>query len=372
MKRSKRVRRLVLGVVAALAAGLTVVAVAPAGPASAHGSTTMPPSRNYGCWARWGSDFQNPNMANVDPMCWQAWQANPNTMWNWNALYRQGVAGNHQAAIPDGQLCSGGRTQDGFYASLDAVGPWVAQNMANNFTLTITDQAQHGADYLLIYITKQGFDELTQPLKWSDLELVTQTGKYAPAGQYQAQVNAGNRTGRHVVYTIWQASHMDQSYYFCSDVIFGNGGGNGSASPSPSASRTGGASPSPSRTASQSPPGQSPPASTPGGNITPSSGTKACTAAYTKTSEWAGGFGGTVSVTAGTAAITAWTVQLTFANGQTITSSWNANLTSNGATVTATNTSYNGSLGAGQSTSFGFNGSWTGTNSPPTLSCGAR
>ncbi|MGO4423542.1 lytic polysaccharide monooxygenase, partial [Streptomyces sp. MCAF7] len=27
-------------------------------------------------------------------------------------------------------------------------------------------------------------------------------------------------TGRHVVYTIWQASHMDQTYFLCSDVNF--------------------------------------------------------------------------------------------------------------------------------------------------------
>ncbi|MBE3011845.1 hypothetical protein IL992_21970 [Microbispora sp. NEAU-D428] len=31
-----------------------------AGAASAHGSVVDPASRNYGCWLRWGSDFQNP------------------------------------------------------------------------------------------------------------------------------------------------------------------------------------------------------------------------------------------------------------------------------------------------------------------------
>ena len=35
-------------------------------------------------------------------MCWQAWQADTQAMWNWNSLYREGVAGNHQGAIPDG------------------------------------------------------------------------------------------------------------------------------------------------------------------------------------------------------------------------------------------------------------------------------
>jgi lytic cellulose monooxygenase (C4-dehydrogenating) len=51
-------------------------------------------------------------------------------------------------------------------------------------------------------------------------QLVTRTVKIAPNGTYQASVDAGSRTGRHVVYTVWQASHLDQSYYLCSDVIF--------------------------------------------------------------------------------------------------------------------------------------------------------
>jgi chitin-binding protein len=159
-------------------------------------------------------------MAATDPMCAQAWQADANAMWNWNGLYRENVGGNHQAAVPDGQLCSGGRTQSGRYAAMDTVGAWVAASKPRNFTLNLRDEAQHGADYLRIYITRQGFNPLTQPLTWSSLELVLETPRYASAPNYTAQVNAGSRTGRHVVFTIWQASHLDQPYYICSDVIF--------------------------------------------------------------------------------------------------------------------------------------------------------
>ncbi len=42
---------------------------------------------------------------------------------------------------------------------------------------------------------------------------------------------------------------------------------------------------------------------------------------------------------------------------------------SSAATVTARNMGYNGNLAAGASTTFGFIGSWNGTNSVPTLSC---
>jgi lytic cellulose monooxygenase (C4-dehydrogenating) len=353
MKLSRRASRLVLGAVTVLAAAFTAVVVNPATPALAHGSVTDPPSRNYGCWERWGDDHLNPNMAQTDPMCAQAWQANPNTMWNWNGLFRENVGGNHQAAVPDGQLCSGGRTQGGLYASLDAVGAWNAKSIPNNFTLRLDDSARHGADYLLIYITRQGFNPATQPLTWSSLELIQRTSSYPTTGLYQAQVNAGNRTGRHVVYTIWQASHLDQPYYICSDVIFGGGGSPNPTTPPPN-------SPSPTT-----------PAPTTPGPTTPPPGNGACTATYTKTNEWSGGFGANITVRAGSAAISGWTVSWTWANGQSITSSWNATITSSGSSVTARNTSYNGGLAANGTTAFGFNGAWNGTNNAPTLSCSA-
>ncbi|WP_086741405.1 lytic polysaccharide monooxygenase auxiliary activity family 9 protein, partial [Streptomyces glaucescens] len=175
---------LLLGVLAALLFSL----IPGAGTAAAHGSVVDPASRNYGCWLRWGSDFQNPAMAQQDPMCWQAWQANPNAMWNWNGLYRNGSAGNFQAVVPDGQLCSGGRTESGRYNSLDTVGPWKTTDVSANFTLRLYDQASHGADYFLVYVTRQGFDPATQPLRWSDLQLVTRTGKYAPSQNYSIDV----------------------------------------------------------------------------------------------------------------------------------------------------------------------------------------
>ncbi|MEU7589953.1 CotH kinase family protein [Micromonospora sp. NPDC049230] len=96
-----------------------------------------------------------------------------------------------------------------------------------------------------------------------------------------------------------------------------------------------------------------------------------CTATYTVTSQWTGGFQGEVRVTAGTSAISGWTVTWTFANGQTVTQAWNATVTSQGSAVTARNVSYNGALGAGASTTFGFLGSSAGTPGTPALTCGA-
>jgi mannan endo-1,4-beta-mannosidase len=97
----------------------------------------------------------------------------------------------------------------------------------------------------------------------------------------------------------------------------------------------------------------------------------ACTARYTPIGQWPGGFQADVQVTAGRAPINGWTVTWTFADGQRVTQAWNATVTSAGAAITARNASYNGKLAAGAGTTFGFTGSWTGTNSAPAVSCTA-
>ncbi|NUO59389.1 MAG: cellulase family glycosylhydrolase [Hamadaea sp.] len=81
-----------------------------------------------------------------------------------------------------------------------------------------------------------------------------------------------------------------------------------------------------------------------------------CSAVGTTQTQWPGGYViQPVTVTnTGSAQITSWTVTFTLPAGHTITGSWNAVLTVSGQTVTAKNANYNGTLGAGASTSFGF------------------
>ncbi|TQJ21209.1 mannan endo-1,4-beta-mannosidase [Micromonospora sp. A202] len=117
------------------------------------------------------------------------------------------------------------------------------------------------------------------------------------------------------------------------------------------------------------PPPTTPPPTTPPPTTPPPAG--GCTATYTVTGQWQGGFQGEVRVTAGSAAITGWTTRWTFANGQSVSQTWSATVTSSGATVTARNVDYNGRLAAGASTTFGFIGGWTGTNGLPAVSCTA-
>ena len=77
-----------------------------------------------------------------------------------------------------------------------------------------------------------------------------------------------------------------------------------------------------------------------------------------------------MTVTAGSSAISGWTVKWTWPSGQTITNGWNASLATSGSAVTATNLSYNGALGAGGNTTFGLQGN--GSAATPTLTCTAR
>jgi cellulase/cellobiase CelA1 len=119
-----------------------------------------------------------------------------------------------------------------------------------------------------------------------------------------------------------------------------------------------------------SPPPTSPPPTSPP-PTTPPPGNQACTATYSILNQWQGGFQGGVTVTAGSAAISAWTVRWTFPNGQAVTQFWSTTLTSSGSAVTASNVSYNGSLAAGGTAQFGFLASWSGTNGVPTPSCTA-
>jgi cellulase/cellobiase CelA1 len=98
---------------------------------------------------------------------------------------------------------------------------------------------------------------------------------------------------------------------------------------------------------------------------------KTCTAAYSIASQWQGGFQATVTVTAGNSAISSWTVSWQFGNGQAITQSWNATVSSSGAAITAGNVSFNGALNPGTNAQFGFIATWNGTNAVPALSCTA-
>ncbi|HEX7737652.1 MAG TPA: cellulose binding domain-containing protein [Ktedonobacteraceae bacterium] len=140
-------------------------------------------------------------------------------------------------------------------------------------------------------------------------------------------------------------------------VLSGTGGG---VTPTP----TTGTTPTPTPTTGTTP------TPTPTIGTTPTVITGAsCNVHYAITNQWIPGFGAAFTITnTGSTAINGWSLKFSFPNGQTITQLWNGTYTQSGSAVTITNVSYNGSIPAGGTVSSepGFNGTWSGTNSPPT------
>ena len=134
----------------------------------------------------------------------------------------------------------------------------------------------------------------------------------------------------------------------------------------PASSDGGTPTPTPTNTSTATPTNTPTPMPTP--TSTPVSGSS-CMVHYAITNQWPGGFGASFTINnTGTTAINGWNLQFTFPNGQAITQLWNGSYTQSGSAATITNLSYNASIPAGSmpSSEPGFNGSWSGSNSPPT------
>ncbi|GGS40517.1 glycoside hydrolase family 6 protein [Streptomyces violaceus] len=90
-----------------------------------------------------------------------------------------------------------------------------------------------------------------------------------------------------------------------------------------------------------------------------------CTVDYKIQNQWSTGFTAAVTVTNNSAAKSSWSLKWSYAGNQKVTSGWNAKLSQSGAAVTAANESYNAQLATGGSVSFGFQGSYSGSNAIP-------
>ncbi|MFI5835422.1 glycoside hydrolase family 6 protein [Micromonospora sp. NPDC051300] len=115
------------------------------------------------------------------------------------------------------------------------------------------------------------------------------------------------------------------------------------------------------------PPTTAPPTTAPPTTTPPPTG-NGCSASVVL-NQWSGGFTASVTVTAGSAALNGWTVTLTLPGGAAITGVWSAQASGTSGTVRFTNVGYNGQVGAGQSTNFGFQGNGTGPGG--TATCAA-
>lgn len=135
----------------------------------------------------------------------------------------------------------------------------------------------------------------------------------------------------------------------------------GSATPPPSSA------PPSSTPPTSAPPTSAPPTSVP--PSTPSSGA-GCRATYQLVNSWPGGYQASVVVAnTGSSTLNGWTVHLTLASGQTINSLWNGVNTGSSGAVTVKNASYNGTIAANASTTFGYTATGSNSTAPTGVSC---
>jgi predicted carbohydrate-binding protein with CBM5 and CBM33 domain len=205
------------------AAAALVLAVAPLGlavagaqPAAAHGALTNPLSRAAACGpVSAGTAASAACRAAVAASGGQAFT-------DWDNLRVADVNGRDRERIPDGKLCSGGLDR---YRGLDlARADWPATRLraGARFTFAYRETIPHQGTFRL-YVSRDGYAP-TRPLRWSDLESKPFLTVTDPAIENDAYVFAGTlpraKTGRHIIYTIWQNSSTADTYYSCSDVDF--------------------------------------------------------------------------------------------------------------------------------------------------------
>ncbi|MGC0341912.1 lytic polysaccharide monooxygenase auxiliary activity family 9 protein [Streptomyces sp. SLBN-8D4] len=231
-------RRKVAAVAAVGLAPFALAALA-AAPASAHGSMGDPVSRVSQCYA------EGPESPRSDA-CRAAVAAGgtpsgggTQALYDWNGIRIGDANGRHQELIPDGRLCSANNDE---FKGLDlARADWPATSVnSGSYTFKYRVTAPHKGTFK-VYLTKQGYDP-TQPLAWDDLDLAnpvaTATDPVASGGFYTFSGTLPQRSGKQLLYAVWQRSDSPEAFYSCSDVAFGGdlGGTAGGSTPAPSAS----------------------------------------------------------------------------------------------------------------------------------------
>ncbi|MFE0356795.1 lytic polysaccharide monooxygenase [Streptomyces nigra] len=196
---------------------LTLTALA-AAPASAHGSLGDPVSRVSQCYAE---GPESPKSA----ACKAAVAAGgTQALYDWNGIRIGDAGGRHQELIPDGKLCSANNAE---FKGLDlARADWPATSVSSgSYTFKYRVTAPHKGTFK-VYVTKPGYDP-SKPLAWGDLDLAnpvaTATDPAAEGGFYTFSGRLPERSGKQMLYTVWQRSDSPEAFYSCSDVTFGGG-----------------------------------------------------------------------------------------------------------------------------------------------------
>jgi hypothetical protein len=218
-------RRAAAAVLTATTALLTVALGA--GPAAAHGAPVNPVSRAAACAPRLG-------LFPDSTACRAATARRGQPFNDWDNIRVAGVDGRDRQTIPDRKLCSGGRDE---FSSLDQPrGDWPSTRLTPGAGITVrySSTIPHQGEFR-VYLSKQGYDP-AKPLAWSDIPqrpfMKAENPRLANGAYRISGRLPTDRTGRQVIFTVWQNTSTPDTYYSCSDVVFpgpapGAGGGRG-------------------------------------------------------------------------------------------------------------------------------------------------
>ena len=182
-------------------------------PAFPHGTVTSPVSRIYNCWQ------ENPENPESPPCIAAVISHGTQPLYDWNEINQANANSEHELYVFDGTLASGGRPEK--YGGMDQItSEWVATPVSPGpFTITWTNTAPHATEYYDVYITKESWTP-DQPLTWDSLELLVRTSPSSAASSVDIPVILPVRTGKHVIYSIWQRSDSPEAFYSTSDIDF--------------------------------------------------------------------------------------------------------------------------------------------------------
>ena len=147
--------------------------------------------------------LENPQTPKTDAARAAIAVAGTQAFYDWHEVNRQLPNHDYRTQIPDGQLPGAGRSK---YGGLNlARTDWPATRVnPGHYHCVFYAATPHDPSYFEAYITKPGYDP-RQPLKWSDLEPLPGAENAKLEGKnYVFDVHFPQRTGRHVLYVIWQ------------------------------------------------------------------------------------------------------------------------------------------------------------------------
>ncbi|MFC7531026.1 lytic polysaccharide monooxygenase [Actinoplanes sp. GCM10030250] len=194
--------------------GLLAAASVPAipTPALAHGAPVTPISRSAACG---GNGTERTAAA-----CKAALKATGGFLGAFDNLRLANVK-DDRASVPDGKLCSGGLDA---YRGLDlarddfpATEVKSGERLAVSYRGTIPHQG-----VFRIFLTRTGYSA-AKKLTWDDLgakPIAEVTDPPLRDGAYRMRVTLPERTGRHMLYVVWETTSTPDTYYSCSDLVF--------------------------------------------------------------------------------------------------------------------------------------------------------